>query len=252
MEEKKILDAAGKAHIDAMHRLGRVGAVCAILVMLAMPTIAGLYFSAMPSLLQILTTSAGLLALFVPSAISEVIAFTPVFGSSMYLAQITGNVMNLKLPVANTALQVLDVEPGTEDADIITSIAVSVSSFVTILIIVLGVLLLLPLRPVLTLPAVKLASGYIVPALFGSLTIGVFSNQLGGGIRVQGRLKALILPALTVALINIIVIYVIKMPVLLALYQGFIMIALLPITYFNARWLYNKGQIKVALPGEEF
>jgi hypothetical protein len=252
MEEKHTLGADGKAHIDAMHTLGRIGAIGAVLIMLGMPTVAGLYFSAMPSILQILTSSAGLLALFVPSAISEVIAFTPVFGSSIYLAQITGNLMNLKLPVANTALQVLDVEPGTEDADIITSIAVSISSFITILIIVLGVLLLLPLRPVLTFPAVKLASGYIVPALFGSLTMGVFSNQLGGGIRVQGRAKALILPAFLVAIINVIVIYGIKMPVLLSLYQGFIMIALLPITYFSARWLYNKGQIKVALPGEDF
>jgi hypothetical protein len=253
MDEKNttVIDAAGKAHIDSMHRLGRIGAVCAIIIMLGMPVIAGLYFQAMPGLFQILTASLGLLALFIPAAVSEVIAYTPVFGSSIYLAQITGNIMNLKLPVANTALQILDVEQGTEDADIVTSIAVSVSSLVTILIIFLGVLLILPLRPVLTNPTVKLAAGNIIPALFGSLTLGILGSGIGGGIRTKGRLKGLILPALIVIALNILFVYVLKQPAILSLYQGFVMLALLPVTFFGTRALYRKGQIQVLLPGDE-
>jgi hypothetical protein len=158
--------------------------------------------------------------------------------------------MNLKLPVANTALQLLDVERGTEEADIVTSIAVSVSSFVTIIVIFLGVLLILPLRPVLTLPVVKLASGYIVPALFGSLAIGAIGSNIGGGIKTKGRLKGMILPVILVAAVNIIVVYIIKKPMLLAFYQGFLMLALLPIAYFGTKLLYKKGQIQVLLPGE--
>ncbi|MDR3333261.1 MAG: hypothetical protein LBT13_00010 [Treponema sp.] len=245
------IDAPGKAHINSMHRLGRIGAVCAVLIMLGMPIFTGIYFDAMPGIVKIFTTSLGLLALFVPGAISEVIAYTPIFGSSIYLAQITGNITNLKLPVANTALQILDVEAGTEDADIVTSIAVSVSSFVTILVVFLGVLLILPLTPVLTLAPVKLASSNIVPALFGSLAMGSMSSNLGGGIRAKGRLKGMILPVILIIAVNLFVIYVLKQPILLALYQGFIMIALLPVTYFSTKFLYNQGQIKVLLPGEE-
>ncbi|MDR0723091.1 MAG: hypothetical protein LBF75_09940, partial [Treponema sp.] len=137
-----VMDPDSKAHLDAMHRLGRMGIVCAIIIMLGIPAAAGIYFNAMPPILQILTTAVGLLALFVPSAFSETIAYSPILGSSYYLAQITGNISNLKLPVAKTALQILDVEEGTEDADIVTSIAVSVSSFVTIAVIVAGVILL--------------------------------------------------------------------------------------------------------------
>ncbi|WP_010253451.1 hypothetical protein [Treponema primitia] len=244
------IDAESKAHIDSMHRLGRIGAAIAVAIMIGMPVIAGIYFNAMPGLVKIITTSIGLLALFVPGAISEVIAYTPIFGSSIYLAQITGNIMNLKLPVANAALQLLDVESGTEEADIVTSIAVSVSSFVTIIVIFLGVLLILPLRPVLTLPAVKLASGYIVPALFGSLTIGAIGSNIGGGIKTKGRLKGMILPVIIVAAVNIIVVYIIKKPMLLAFYQGFLMLALLPISYFGTKLFYKNGQIQVFLPGE--
>jgi hypothetical protein len=234
-----------------MHRLGRIGIVIAIVVMLGIPTITGLYFGAMPTFFQVLTTSVGLLALFVPGAFSETIAYSPTLGSSYYLAQITGNITNLKLPVAKTALHILDVEEGTEDADIVTSIAVSVSSFVTIAVITIGVVLLQPLRPVLSLPAFKAASANIVPALFGSLMVGVLSSQIGGGIRCKGRIKGVIIPLVVVAAVYTIVVHGMKLPMFFALYQGFLMLILIPSAWFSNKWLYKSGQIKVFLPGEE-
>jgi hypothetical protein len=251
MPNRNQLDEAGRIHVDSMHRLGRFGAVSAIVIMLGIPTIAGLYFNAMPDFVKVIVTAAGLLSLFVPTAISEVIAYTPVFGSSIYLTLITGNVMNLKLPVANNALALLDVESGTEDADLVTSIAVSVSTFFTLLVIFLGVLLMLPLRPVLTLPAVRTASSYIVPALFGSLTISSIGPNLGGGIHAYGRLKGAVVPAILVAATYLVIHHWIKNPMLWSLYQGIVILVLLPVAYFGTKLLYTKGQIKVVLPGEE-
>ena len=250
-ENVLFMDEAGRAHINAMHRLGRIGILIAIIIMIGIPTIVGIYFDAMPGILQIATAAVGLLALFVPGAFSETIAYSPTLGSSYYLSQITGNITNLKLPVAKMALQLLDVEEGTEDADIVTSIAISVSSFVTIIVIVLGVILLQPLRPVLSMPVFKLASGNIVPALFGSLIIGAFGKHLGGGIVCEGRYKGAILPLLIVAVVYLIVIYVVKQPVLFALYQGFVMLILIPVSWFSNKWLYKNGHIKVILPGEK-
>ena len=246
-----ISDPASRAHINAMHRLGRIGIVLAIIIMLGIPVTAGVYFNAMPSFLQVLTTAVGLLALFVPGAFSETIAYSPILGSSYYLSQITGNITNLKLPVAKTALQLMDVEEGTEDADIVTSIAISVSSLVTIIVIVLGVLLLQPLRPVLSLPVFKLASANIVPALFGSLAVGAVGTQLGGGIRCEGRFKGCILPALVVAAAYLLIVYVVKNPMIFALYQGFLMLILIPVSWFSNKWLYKSGRIKVFLPGDK-
>jgi hypothetical protein len=234
-----------------MHRLGRVGIVCAIIVMLGIPSVAGIYFNAMPTILQIVTTTIGIFALFAPVTFSETIAYSPILGSSYYLAQITGNIANLKLPVAKTALQIFDVEEGTEDADIVTSIAVSISSFVTITVIVIGVLLLQPLRPVLTLPVFKLASANIVPALFGSLIVGSLSSKLGGGITCRGRWKCPVILFVLVAAVYLIVVYGMKNPMGFALYQGFLMLALIPIGWFSNKWMYKTGQIKVLLPGEE-
>jgi hypothetical protein len=219
--------------------------------MIGIPTIVGIYFNALPSLIQVITTAIGLLALFVPGAVSETIAYTPILGSSYYLAQITGNIMNLKVPVATTALQLLDVEQGTEDADIVCTIAVSVSSFVTTLIIFIGVLLILPLQPILTLPVVKVASGYIVPALFGSLTLGSISSNIGGGVQTKGRMFGALPGIVIMAVIYIVTMYILKQPMIMALYQGIIMLVLLPITYFSTKGMYKKGLIKVYLPGEK-
>jgi hypothetical protein len=246
-----IMDPESRAHLDSMHRLGRIGIVCAAIIMLGIPAVTGIYFNAMPTFLQILTTAISILALFIPAAFSETIAYSPILGSSYYLAQITGNISNLKLPVAKTALQILDVEEGTEDADIVTSITVSVSSFVTIAVIVIGVILLQPLRPVLETPVFKQASGFIVQALFGSLIVGALGSQLGGGITCQGRWKGAAILFVVVAAAYLIIFYGMKQPMVWALYQGFLMLALIPIAWFGHKWLYKSGQIKVLLPGEK-
>jgi hypothetical protein len=245
------MDPASKAHLDSMHRLGRIGIACAIVIMLGIPTVAGIYFNAMPTIFQIFAAAVGLLALFVPAAFSETIAYSPILGSSYYLAQITGNITNLKIPVSKAALQILDVEEGTEDADIVTSIAVSVSSFITIAVIVVGVILIQPLRPVLSTPVFRQATGSILQALFGSLIVGRLSNKLGGGITCQGRWKGVIVLFGVVAVAYVIVFYVLKNPRIWALYQGFLMLALIPIGWFVYKWLYKSGQVKVLLPGEK-
>jgi hypothetical protein len=37
---------------------------------------------------------------------------------------------------------------------------------------------------------------------------------------------------------------------LFSLYQGFVMLILIPLAWFSNKWLYKKGQIQVFLPGE--
>jgi len=113
-------------YFKSAHKFGRIGGSIALIIMFSMPIIAGLYFNAMPSFLQIIMASVGLLAIFVPVAISEVISYTPVLGSSIYLTLVTGNVTNLKVPVANNALKLMDVQYGSEDADVISAIAVGI------------------------------------------------------------------------------------------------------------------------------
>lgn len=237
-------------YIHSMHKFGRKIAVLTIIIMLAMPVIAGIYFKSLPSISSVLTTSLGLLAIFIPANIGEVISYTPVLGSSIYLTFITGNLANLKLPVATNAMNMMDVSYGSEEADIFSSIAISVSSFVTILVIALGVILMIPLEPILAMPAVKTATAYILPALFGCLVVQQMNPNLGGGISSPNKLLGAIIPVLAVIVVAGLDKYIFQIGIM-SRYQGIVVIALLIMLYFSTKTLYENGKIKVCIQGEE-
>jgi hypothetical protein len=250
-------------YIDSMHRLGRAGAIGAILLMLGMPTVLGICFDSLPSIGQIIQAALPLLIIFLPSNLFELISYTPVLGSSIYLTLMTGEVINLKLPVVNNIFKDMDVETGTVDADVISSIAVAVASLVVMVVVTIGIMLAVPLGPILALPAVATASSNLLPAVLGSLLVStLLTSSLGGNVYAKGRLKGLVLPVVVLALltcfdtqISVFLHLDILMGrensgVLMSVLQGFVIIAILPITYFNTKWLFRKGKIKVGLRGQ--
>ena len=88
-----------------------------------------------------------------------------------YLAFVTGNITNLKAPAALNALELVGADVKTEEGEVVSTIAIAVSSIVTTLIIVLGVVLITPLTPLLNSPVLAPAFDHILPALFGGLGV---------------------------------------------------------------------------------
>lgn len=108
----------------------------------------------------------------------EVLTFVPMLGTaSSYLAFVTGNLTNLKVPAALTAMENAGTKPGTDEGEVISTIAVATSSIVTTAVIALGVALLVPLTPLLENPAIKPAFDNILPALFGGLAVVYVSKN---------------------------------------------------------------------------
>ncbi|MDR2357542.1 MAG: hypothetical protein LBD92_05620 [Oscillospiraceae bacterium] len=256
----KSADMDGETYIESMHRLGRAGMLGAIAVMLGLPTVLGICFGQLPSLGAIFRSAAPLLIIFVPSSLFEVIYYTPILGSSVYLTFITGEVLNLKLPVVNNALKLMNVEPGGEDSDIVSSIAVCSATFVTAAVVAVGVLLASPFQPLLASSAVRVASANTLPAIFGSLIVNALVSSPGGGIVVEGRIKSALIPAAFVALITLfdrrisVFLHLDSLlgadgsGVIISHLQGFVVIATVPVTYFYTKWLYNKNIIRVRPP----
>ena len=232
-------------YLNSIHRFGRISALGAIIVMMGIPIIMSLYTGLFPGVGTIIKASIGLLAIFIPITITEVLSYTPVLGSSIYLTLITGNVMNLKLPVAMNGIKVLNVEPGTEKSDVISAISVATSSIVTISVMALGAFLMVPLKPLLTTAAMQTASHYILPSLFGAFSLSLISPQLGGGISAKGRLKGGI-----ITLLLVIVLYLLS-PMLVSQLQGVIILIALPVTFFTTKYLFKKGKIEVILPEDQ-
>jgi hypothetical protein len=110
--------------------------------------------------------------------IVEMFTYVPMLGAGgAYLSFVTGNISNLKLPCALDAMERANVKPSQEEGEIISTIAIAVSSIVTTLIIILGVILIVPLTPLLEAPVLTPAFDMILPALFGGLAVAFISKN---------------------------------------------------------------------------
>lgn len=95
-----------------------------------------------------------------------------------YLAFITGNLINMKIPCAINARDTVGAKSGTPENEIISTLSIATSSLVTILVLALGVLLLVPLQPILQSPVLQPAFDYVVPALFGAMAYKYFRKNM--------------------------------------------------------------------------
>ena len=78
-------------YLNRTHALGRVVTILAMAVMLGIPAVVCTVYGIWPTLPSIIATAGPLLAMFIPSALSEVVSFTPITGSAGYVASIMGN-----------------------------------------------------------------------------------------------------------------------------------------------------------------
>lgn len=165
-------------YMDSIHVYGRIWTALGITVMLMVPTAICVYYDAWPEITNVLKGLLGVAPIFWTVGIIEVFTFTPMLGSGgSYLGFITGNLTNLKVPAALNAMEAAKVTAGTEEGELISTIAVAVSAIVTTVIIALGVLLLSYLRPLLESPTLAPAFANILPALFGGLAVVYVSKN---------------------------------------------------------------------------
>ncbi len=155
---------------QSIHRMGRIWMLLALLVILAVPFVISINYSVWPTFGSLMGGLLPIMMIYVPIGIIEVITFSPMLGSgATYLAFTTGNLTNLKVPCALNAMEVTGIEPGSDEGEVISTIAVAASSLVTNLVLVIGVLLFVQLTPVLASPVLQPAFENILPALFGAL-----------------------------------------------------------------------------------
>ena len=109
----------------------------------------------------------------------EVFTYVPMLGAGgAYLSFVTGNISNLKLPCALDAMEKANVKANSEEGEIISTISIAVSSIVTTIIIVIGVILIVPLTPILEAEVLNSAFDQMLPALFGGLAVVFISKNV--------------------------------------------------------------------------
>lgn len=156
------------------HIVGKIWMALAMLIFFAVPTTICLYFDVKPDM-----SVMGTIAVIVPflinflSGVFEPIIYSPMLGiNSAYLAFITGNLSNLKIPCVVKAQEICGTKLGTEENEVVSTLSVATSTLVTTVIIAVFVLILAVSNvetAIKNTPWVTPAFTCVVYALFGSL-----------------------------------------------------------------------------------
>ena len=167
-----------KSYDDMTHFYGQIWIWTAVVLLLCVPMSICIYYNAWPSMNSLFKGFMGVAPIYWTVGTIEVITYTPMLGTAgSYLGFVTGNLTNLKVPSALNAMENAKVKIGTEEGEIISTVAIATSSIVTTIIIAAGVLLLAQLAPILNSPTLKPAFENILPALFGGLAVVYVSKN---------------------------------------------------------------------------
>ena len=167
----------------AYNRLNRISRITLITTTLA--------FLVSPFLFS-LSTGGGLLTLggfwkgfvkvaviYIPVSIAEFIVYAPMLGKlGTPMGFVTGEITGLKIPCVMNARAIAKVGDGTMESELVSMMAVLVSSLVTMAVVFVGVIAMIPLTPVLSNPVLAPAFEMVIPSLFGALGFKFYKKSL--------------------------------------------------------------------------
>lgn len=166
------------SYMDSVHRYGKIWGIAVAAAIILLPVALCFIFKAVPDWNALIKGLIATLPMYWAVGFIEIFTYVPMLGAGgTYLSFVTGNISNLKLPCGVDAIERAGVKSGSEEAEVISTIAISVSSIVTTIIIIIGVIFIVPIQPILENPVLKPAFEMILPALFGGLGVVFISKN---------------------------------------------------------------------------
>ena len=156
-----------------MHLVGKLWMLTILILLLSVPFIIAAIFQTTVNFDVFKDSSVWILIVSqYIGAIAEVFIYCGMLGKGgSYIAFVTGNLSNLKIPCALNAMDIAGTKTGTKENEIISTIAVASSSIVTTIMIAIGVAAFAPLAPIFSNPVYAPAFGSVVYALFGAMLV---------------------------------------------------------------------------------
>lgn len=162
-------DYFAKEYMPAMHRIGKLTGFLGVLLSFAPAAILAVVYGLLPDPTALLTAFVAAASAFGFLWIVEPISYFTVLGPvGTYMAFLSGNISNMRVPCASMAQVSAGVEPGTDEGSVISTIGMATSIVINISVLTIGVILgntALSMLPA----AVTEALNYLLPALFGAL-----------------------------------------------------------------------------------
>ena len=181
------------------HIIGKIWMFASLVVFFAVPTAICLYYDVKPDM-KVLGSTAVIIPFLINflSGIFEPIIYSPMLGTnSAYLAFITGNLSNLKIPCVVKAQEICGTKLGTEENEVVSTLSVATSTLVTTLIIAIFVLIL----AVSNLQDAIVKNEWIIPA-FTCVVYALFGSL--GGKYVVKNIKLAVFPLTIIVVLSIV------------------------------------------------
>lgn len=165
-------------YLESVHRDGKLWGFTLLILIVGFPVALMVIFKVLPDWEALGKGLLAVMPMYWAVGLVEIFTYVPMLGAGgAYLSFVTGNISNLKLPCALSAMERAGVKPSTEEGELVSTISIAVSSIVTTVIIIIGVCLIIPLTPLLESPELKPAFDQLIPALFGGLAVVFISKN---------------------------------------------------------------------------
>ena len=158
-------------YLPKMHRIGKIIGVLAVLASFMPALTLGVVYGLWPDMVALGTAAVSAIASFGVLWFVEPLSYYPVVGPvGTYMAFVSGNISNMRIPCASMAQISAEVEPGSDKGSIIATIGMGVSIVINTLVLTVGVIAGSSILSMLPASVVG-ALNYLLPALFGALLV---------------------------------------------------------------------------------
>ena len=165
-------------YMPAMNRIGKITGFAGVVLSFTPAVALAVIYGLLPQPAALLTAVIAGLAAFGVLWIVEPISYFPVLGPvGTYMAFLSGNISNMRVPCASTAQAAVGVQPGTPEGAVIATLGMAVSIIINVLLLFVGAVFgesALSMLP----PGVVTALGFLLPALFGALLMQFALNSV--------------------------------------------------------------------------
>lgn len=176
MDKKEYFD---KEYMPGMNRIGVITGFLGVLASFAPALVLAVVYGILPRPAALVTAFISAASTFGILWFVEPVSYFAVLGPvGTYMAFLSGNISNMRVPCASMAQVSAGVQPGTEEGSIISTLGMAVSIVLNISILTIGVILgssVLSMLP----DSVREGLNYLLPALFGALLVQFGIKQKG-------------------------------------------------------------------------
>ncbi|MCP1110507.1 hypothetical protein [Ohessyouella blattaphilus] len=158
-------------YMPSVNRIGKITGYLGVVLAFTPAVMLAIVYGLVPKPAALLTAFISGASAFGVLWFVEPISYFPVVGpAGTYMAFLSGNISNMRIPCASMAQVAADVEPGTEKGSVVATIGMAVSIIINIAVLTIGAILgssVLSMLP----DSIKAALNYLLPALFGALLV---------------------------------------------------------------------------------